>query len=359
MKILQVIPTLDMGGAETMCQGLSIQLHRMGHQISVVCLSGDRTVLTRRLESQGIPVFHLDKALGMGLDCIPKLRHVLDEVQPQVIHTHLHSLKYVALAMGRRSIPILHTIHNQADQEAVFLDKQISRWLFRRGKATPVALSREIQNSIVSLYGLPAQDIPVVCNGIDLSRCLKKTDYTLHYPIRLVHVGRFYPQKNHEAILSALVLLKQRGIRAQVSCYGTGPLLEDIRRQAEEMGLQKQVLLEGVTEDVFSALHQGDLFLLPSKWEGLPMTVIEAMGSGMPVVVSNVGGVGDMVTSGQSGLLIEPTAQALADAIETLCKDEALRTRLGTQAMEDAKRFSLEAMASGYEALYRQKEASK
>ena len=99
-------------------------------------------------------------------------------------------------------------------------------------------------------------------------------------------------------------------------------------------------------------MARADIFLLPSKWEGMPMTVIEAMGTGLPVVASRVGGVPDMVTDGESGLLIPPTAEALAQAIERLVKDEALRERLGTQARQEARRFSIEAMAQGYETLY-------
>ena len=82
------------------------------------------------------------------------------------------------------------------------------------------------------------------------------------------------------------------------------------------------------------------------------MTIIEAMGTGLPVIASRVGGVPDMVTDGESGLLIEPTAEALAQAIEKLVRSEELRQHLGRKAREEAKRFSLEAMARGYEALY-------
>ena len=113
-----------------------------------------------------------------------------------------------------------------------------------------------------------------------------------------------------------------------------------------------QVLFEGVTSDVFTPMSQADLFILPSSWEGMPMTIIEAMGTGLSVIASRVGGVPDMVTDGESGLLIEPTAEALAAAIEKLVRNEALRQSLGKKAREEAQRFSLPAMARGYEALY-------
>lgn len=88
------------------------------------------------------------------------------------------------------------------------------------------------------------------------------------------------------------------------------------------------------------------------------MTVIEAMGTGLPVIASNVGGLGDMVSPGRSGLLIEPTGQALAQAVEDLVKDPLLRERLGKNAREEAQAFRVEEMARRYERLYAQEGGS-
>ena len=351
MKILQVIPTFGMGGAETMCQGLCLQLHRMGHQVTAVSLSGDHTPLTDGLEAAGVPVRYLDKALGSGAACVGKLKALIRQEQPQVIHTHLHALKYVALAGARA--PIVHTVHNQADKEAVFLDRQIGKFLFRHKKALPVALTREIRQSVATLYGLQEGNIPLVTNGIDLGRCIPKNDYALHYPIRLLHVGRFYPQKNHAALIEACGILKKRGLNCELHCYGDGPLLSEMEEKVKAMGLEEQVILKGVTQDVYTVMSRADLFLLPSSWEGMPMTIIEAMGSGLPVIASQVGGIPDMIVPEKSGILIEPQARALADAVERLVKDEALRQALGAGGKESSRNFSLDAMAQGYLDLYK------
>lgn len=348
MKILQVIPTFGMGGAETMCAGLCRQLHSLGEEVVAVSLSGEQTALTRQIEAAGIPVRYLNKSLGLDPGCIGRLKKVIRQEQPQIVHTHLHALKYAALAGP--GAPIVHTVHNEAAQEAVFLDQKIGKYLFRRGLATPVALTREIQKSVTDLYGVT--EVPLVPNGIDLSRCQEKSDYTLHYPIELLHIGRFYPQKNHAVLLEAAEFLKKRGVPIRIRCYGDGPLLEEIRQKAAQMNLGNTVRFEGVTEDVFPCLSQADLFLLPSSWEGMPMTVIEAMGTGLPVVAARVGGIPDMLTDGESGVLIEPNAKALADAVQKLIQDEALRQALGQNARQAAQRFSLDTMTQGYLALY-------
>lgn len=355
MNILQIVPSFEVGGAETMCVGLCLELQKLGHNVTAVSLSSAQSKLTRTLTEAGVELWLLNKGPGMDLGCVSQLRAIIGEVRPQVIHTHLHALKYAALALGGRKIPIIHTIHNQAKAEAVKLDQVIGKYLFRTGRATPVALSGEIQASIVALYGLPESKVPVVCNGIDLDRCLRKTDYALHYPPRLIHVGRFYPQKNHEAMLEALQMLKGQGLRPQLTCYGDGPLLEDIKRKTVELGLEKQVVFGGLCDDVFPKLSHADVFLLPSKWEGIPMTVIEAMGTGLPVIASRVGGLPDMMEDGAEGLLIDPTPEALAKAITKVLSEEDLRQALGTAAVEAAQRFSAKAMAEKYAALYEEK----
>ena len=356
MKIMQIVPSFEVGGAETMCAGLCKALAAMGHSVVAVSLASIPTQITRQLMDAGVEVRFLDKKPGMDLGCVGRLRALIRREGPQVLHTHLHALKYAALTFT--GVPMIHTIHNQAEQEAVSLDQKIGRFLFRRGKALPVALSPRIRDSIVRLYGLPEGQVPVVLNGIDLSRCQAKTDYSLHDPVELIHVGRFYPQKNHEAILEALVLLNQRGISARVRLFGEGPRLEEIREKAAALGVDSQVHFEGVTDNVFAPMSQSDLFVLPSKWEGIPMTVIEAMGTGLPVIAAQVGGLTDMVSSGYSGMLIAPTGAALAQAVETLVKDPQLRETLGKNGLQKAQSFRVEEMARRYEKLYRQEGGS-
>ena len=264
MKIMQIVPSFEVGGAETMCAGLCKALAAMGHSVVAVSLSSIPTQITRQLAEAGVDVRYLDKKPGMDLGCVGRLRALIRRERPQVLHTHLHALKYAALTFT--GVPMIHTIHNQAEQEAVSLDQKIGRFLFRQGKALPVALSPQIRDSIVRLYGLPEGQIPVVRNGIDLSRCQVKTDYSLHDPVELIHVGRFYPQKNHEAILDALVLLNQRGLSARVRFFGEGPRMEEIQEKVASLGIDSQVRFEGVTDNVFVPMSQSDLFVLPSRW---------------------------------------------------------------------------------------------
>ena len=118
------------------------------------------------------------------------------------------------------------------------------------------------------------------------------------------------------------------------------------------MGLENQVEFPGLCDNVYPKLAHGDVFLMPSKWEGVPMAVIEAMATGLPVIASNVGGLPHLITDGVDGVLIDPTPENLAQGIEDLLKDETRRQALGQAAHQSSQRFGSERMAKEYEALY-------
>lgn len=351
MKICQIIPDLPMGGAETMCVTLSIELKKLGHQVCVISLYDCDTILSRRLTDAGIQLQCMGKKPGLDPGCIPKLRKAIKIFAPDVIHTHIHALKYAYIAALGLGIPMLRTIHSIASQDAE-ADTAINRFLFARGGVIPIAISDAIKDTTAEYYHLNISSIPVILNGVDLSRCIPKENYTADGAIKLLHIGRFHEAKNHKDIIQAMTMLKKRGIPVTLDCYGDGELLEEIKNSVARLDLQNTVRLRGVSADVFPILHDADIFLLPSVWEGIPMTIIEAMGTGLPIIASNVGGIPDMIEHNVSGLLIAPEAQALADAVEALSKDTSLRAHLGKGALQAVHRFSAEEMAEGYLSLY-------
>lgn len=358
MKICQIIPDLPMGGAETMCVTLSIALKNMGHEVCVISLYDCDTILSRQLTDAGIVLSCMGKKPGLDPMCIPRLRKALREFRPDVIHTHIHALKYAYAAAWGLNIPMLRTIHSVAHQDAE-ADTKINRFLFSHGKVTPVAISEAIRETACTYYGLQEENVPVILNGVDLSRCIPKANYSYSGSFRLIHVGRFHEAKNHSCILDALAILRRSGCNVTVDFYGNGELESAIRAQAEQLELTDAVYFCGVTNNVFPHLHDADAFILPSIWEGIPMSLIEAMGTGLPIVASNVGGIPDMVENEVSGLLIPPDAQALVNSIERLMQEEAFRNRLGSHAKESAVRFAAATMAEKYCALYLHLECRK
>jgi len=165
-------------------------------------------------------------------------------------------------------------------------------------------------------------------------------------------VGRFNEQKNHKGLLEAFRLLLQEHPRCTLDLLGDGELRQPMETYSKELGIREKVRFLGSRSDVYSYLQEADIFLMPSKFEGMPMTIIEAMGTGLPVVASPVGGIPDMLTHGESGLLASGEPEVFAQAVELLISDEALRSRLGRQARQESSRFTAEYMAEQYCAVY-------
>lgn len=354
MKILQVIPYFCFGGAETMCENLTYALTAMGHDVTVVSLYDEKTPIAQRMEKAGIKIQYLDKKLGLDLSMVPKLAKIMRHGRYDVVHTHLDVIKYAVAAAKLSGVKrCIHTVHNVAQEEAEgTLQKIINTVYFRLGWSTPVALSPEVQKTILSFYGMQEESVPVVYNGVDLSRCHVKTDYRLSSPAQLLHIGRFNYQKNHIGLLEAFARVLKTVPDCRLNLLGDGELLQDVKAQAEKLGIRENVIFHGSQSDVYPYLHSADLFLLPSRFEGMPMTIIEAMGTGLPIVATEVGGVPDMLQNGESGILVSQDADALAEAVKQLLSREDLRQALGIHARRDSRQFSAEHMAEAYCAIY-------
>ena len=355
MKILQVIPYFCFGGAETMCENLTYALTAMGHDVTVVSLYDDQTPIARRMEAAGVKILYLDKKLGLDLSMVPKLMKIMGQVKPDVVHSHLNVIKYTVAAAKLSGIRrCVHTVHNVAHEEAEGrVEKIISTIYFKLGLSIPVALSPEVRATIVSFYGLKEEKVPMIYNGVDLGKCLPKENYSLAKPARLLHIGRFNAQKNHKGLLEAFAKIAESCPDCVLQLIGDGELREETQQLAVTLGIRDKVIFLGNQTNIYPFLQEADIFLLPSIFEGMPMTIIEAMGTGLPIVASNVGGVPDMLEDGNSGLLVSCDPDAVAGAVVQLLEQKNLREKLGTNALCGSKTFGADHMARCYCDLYK------
>lgn len=355
MKIIQFMPKFGLAGAETMCENLTYELVKKGHEVIVISLYDYHSPITNRLENTGVRLVYLDKKPGLDLPIVSKIRKILKEYRPHILHTHLYLLKYVYPAAISLPIKgIVHTLHNVAEKENNKLDRTINKFLFKAGKAIPVALTEQISNTIQNEYGISQERIPVILNGVNLRLCIPETDYSLKDKehIDLIHVGRYTPVKNHEQLIDAVVKVHEVFPNIRLHLYGDGELKGTINDTIKNSNACDYIFDHGLTDNVYIPLSKADIFLLPSIYEGMPMTIIEAMATGLPVVASAVGGVPDMIEDGENGLLCGTDANSISDSIMRLINDEDLCKSLGGSAIKRAKDFSSEKMANDYIDLY-------
>lgn len=355
MKIIHVIPSLNIGGAETMMKNLIVEQANAGHNVKVVAFYQSNSSIRKALESIGVGISFIDKKLGVDLSTIVKLKKIFDIESPDVIHTHLHVLPYVFLASGKRNI--VHTVHTVADKERNGIAVYLTRMIYRSERVTPVAISDEIRKSISQFHNIPENNIPIVLNGAPISSYFEKEAYNISDKARIIHVGSLIPLKNHELMINAASILKKKNVKFQMEFAGAGYLKDKLQETINNLHLDDCVKFAGLKDDISLFLKDADLFILPSKYEGVPMSLIEAMASGLPIIASNVGGIPDMIDSNENGILINPDASELAETISKLLADNYLRETLGREAVKKSKEFSSETMYKKYMELYQKAES--
>ncbi|WP_376790593.1 glycosyltransferase [Thermoflexus sp.] len=364
IRALHILPNFGPGGAERMAAHLLLHLDRRRFEVAAVSLFDRQgTDLETMLDRAGVRVWYLGKRKGFDPRMYGRLARVFQEFRPDVVHTHQYVLRYLLpLVLARRARGWIHTVHNVAEKEVDKPGRWVHRAAFRMG-VVPVAIAKEVARSIERVYAL--KGVPLIPNGIpvaeyslgeDVRKAWRAREGYAEEDVLLVSVARMSPPKNHPLLIRAFATVACRDRRLRLLLVGDGPLRPELEDQVRVLGLENKVRFLGVRSDVPEILATADVFVLSSEWEGNPLSVMEAMAAGKPVIATAVGGVPELVEDGVSGLLVPPAdAGALAEAIWKVVDDPELRVRMGCAAFRRAKeRFDVGVMVRGYEALYEQ-----
>jgi glycosyltransferase involved in cell wall biosynthesis len=227
-----------------------------------------------------------------------------------------------------------------------------------------VAVSPEVRDELVAHRIAPAHKFTVIRLGIPLDERLgdetADLDYRALYGIPpdafvVGWVGRMTGVKDTDAVLGIVRATRQRGIPAVLCMVGDGPDRERLEQIAQDLGIARSTYFVGYQPDVAGYYRLFDAFLLPSVNEGTPVSAIESLASGTPVVATRVGGVPDVVTDGVDGFLFEPgDTEVAAERLAALALDPELRRRLGEAGRVRArKRYSVERLVDDVDRLYR------
>jgi glycosyltransferase involved in cell wall biosynthesis len=362
IRVLQILPDLDAGGAQRMAANLALTLDRSKFEVLVACLYGPSgTDLEGELARGGIPVRHLGKRPGLDRRLFGEVSRLLRAFRPEAVHTHQYVLRYVLPALVRHRTPVrLHTIHNVAEKEVDRAGRIVHHAAFRLG-VIPVAIAQEVADSLRRVYGV--EGAPLIPNGIPVERyacpAVMRDEWRAREgfgpdAVLFVCVGRLSRQKNPALLLDAFALGPASNPRSRLLFVGDGELRGEMEARASSLGLRERVRFLGVRTDVPEILGAADIFVLPSDWEGNPLSVMEAMAAGKPAVCTAVGGVPELVEDGVTGLLVQPGDEgALAAALIDLATDDRARTEIArVAARRAAEHFGIETMARSYERLY-------
>ncbi len=330
--IFQLITHARKGGAQAHVQALLANMHDR-YQMSLAC--GEEGYLMDQAARLGINTYYLPELIRLpsplrDRQAYRRLVTILQRENPDLLHTH--STKAGVLgrqAASRLGIKNVYTAHGWAFAEGIPLLQRMAAFTVERAlvKKTHkiITVSHYDERLALRLGHHAASRTVTIHNGIpDISynRANRNTQQ-----VRLVCVARFVRQKNHACLLEAVARLNGH---FGLQLVGEGPLIGNINRKLNRRTLREKVTLLPRCNDVIPVLSQADIFVLSSDWEGLPISVLEAMRAGLPVVATNVGGVSEAVVHGSNGLLVQRNDDtALAEMLETLTQDATEREAMG------------------------------
>jgi glycosyltransferase involved in cell wall biosynthesis len=346
------------GGAQVHVRDLARAFRDRHYPVQV--LVGSEGTFTEELRASGIPVVmlrHLVRPLHPSKDPrgFLEVREALRALRPSLLSTHSSKAGWIGRAAARSlGIPVVFTAHGWAFTEGVPILQRGMYWLAER-LAAPlssrvITVSEHDRNLAIRL-GVPARKVVTVYNGMpDVPASLRAQPDA--EPVRMTMVARFQEQKDHGLLLAALGALTQ-GPWA-LDLIGDGPLQPVVESQAKRLGVADRVHFLGLRRDVAERLATSQLFVLASRWEGFPYTILEAMRAGLPVVASDVGGVREAVVHGETGFLVpRGDERALRHRLTEALASPELRRRLGAAGRERFKAaFTFDRMLDKTAAVY-------
>jgi len=386
LHILQIILNLDLGGAQEMVYTLSKQLQEEGHR-PVVCSFRDGP-LHERLVSAGIPVEILpDRRYSIlafplfvweMIKIRKKLIALINRYEIEIIQTHLlQSLDFLTATLPRpQNLPhIFWTVHNYH-----FLlqksDLDRNQWLLKPKRIAYrllyrlivphidglIAVSDDVKEQILRMMGPFSRKVTVIPNCIDVNRYQqtvdrqkkrKQLEFSRDDYLMLV-VATLKKQKGHRHLIDAAREVTQARRDVHILFAGDGVLREQLQDQVHSLGLENNIHFLGNRRDIPELLAASDAFILPSLWEGLPMALMEAMASGLPIIATDVSGSRQLIPNREYGLLVPPgDAGALSSAMLYLLSNPQDSEKMSLAARRRVqKSFSAEKQAQDHLRLY-------
>jgi glycosyltransferase involved in cell wall biosynthesis len=358
--ICQVLHTLNVGGAEVLAYRLALQLSDR-YRFVFACLDEVGT-LGEELKSKGFEVESLDRKEGLDFGCARRLAQYCGDNHVDLIHAHQYT-PFVYSVLSFRRPAVIFTEHGRFFPDYPSRKRKVFNRLMLRKRDRVLGVGKSVRRALIENEGIAPNRIGVIYNGVDLDRFsladvdkrqVRESLGLATDGFVIVQVARLDYLKDHITAVRMMERVVQEVPDAQLWIVGEGPERAPIEREIEEQGLQSSVLMLGQRSDISQLLAAADLFVLTSISEGIPVTFIEAMGAGLPIVATEVGGVPEVVLHDETGILT-PSAdvQALADAVIRLATTPELAQQMGQSGQRRAQQvFTEERMHSSYEKLY-------
>ena len=293
VRVLQVVTKMDRGGLETMLMNYYRNIDRDKVQFDFLTHRAEHGQYDDEIEALGGKIYHVPHLNPLNPAYYRALNDFFREHPYKIVHSNLDCTSSFPLRAAKKAgVPyrIAHIHSTSQDKDFKYPVKMISKRLIPR-YATDFFACGEAAGK----WAFPGQKYTVMRNAIEVEKYLPdlekrnkiRKEFGLKNELVVGHVGRFVPTKNHTFLLKLLVELKKEEADAKLLLVGDGELKKKIEEKAEQLGIKESVVFTGVRSDVNDLMQAMDVFVLPSLYEGFPLTMVEAQTSGLPCVISD------------------------------------------------------------------------
>jgi sugar transferase (PEP-CTERM/EpsH1 system associated) len=367
--IAHIIHRLDFGGLENGLVNLINRIPASRYRHAIICMT-DYSDFSKRITNPAVTLHALHKPDGKGIGVYWRLWKLLRRLRPDIVHTRNLSAIEGAVVAALAGVP--YSVHGEHGRDSQDIDGLKRKYLLLRRACRPfidhyIAVSQDLETWLVNHVGVPPRRIHQIHNGVDSVRFypasggrrpLPKTDFAQPPQLVIGTVGRLQEVKDQLTLVRAFARLAavSADVRMQVRLVivGDGPLAAEVQQLVRHSGIEDLTWQTGARNDIPELLQGMDIFVLPSKAEGISNTILEAMACGLPVVATAVGGNPELVEDGQTGSLVPPNdPDAMARALQRYVQQRTLiqdHGRAGRRRVEQA--FSMTAMVERYLEVY-------
>ena len=347
-KFAMVITTFSVGGGQKVVLDLLKAMDKTRFDVKLFVHSSPvENQFTLEAEKNNIPIEFVPRDDRVSLGSYKRLSRALRDYDPDVVHVHLDTLYAPIWALFNKK-RVIFTVHSQAHR--AFNNRfyiNLHRYLALHRDYHITAVSDTIADETEKLLKLSGK-VTTVYNPVEIKALIERKE---NETVNFVNVARFSEVKNHRLLLEAFAKAHKLSQSLMLSLAGDGPLLEGCKAYAKELGIESRVSFLGNVEDVSSLLKGSDVFVLSSNSEALPISILEAMAHGLPIVSTRVGGVPDIVN--ENGILVpKGDADALCDAILEMARSSGLRQKCGEFSYQRVQEFGVENIVEKYQKLY-------
>jgi len=345
IKVLEIIDSLGSGGAESLLKNFVLEAKKNKiFNIEIATLYSN-AIFKEEIKNAGIPVWDLNLEYKYDLRVIIKLIKLIKKKKYNIVHVHLFPANiFVAVASlflpkDIKWIFSEHSVYNRRRSFKIF--KILDSFTYGRYLKI-ICVSKQVQSALLNWMPSTKGKTKVVSNAVPVSGLLEIRNCKIY---DILFVGRLTQAKGVDVLLRAIKILKNKYSKnLKIAIVGDGPLKENLNNLTAELGVNGEVKFLGVRKDIEELMVSSKIFVLPSRWEGLPMVILEAMSRGMSIIATKVGGIPELIENGKEGILISPEdSETLARAISSLLKNEELQEKLSQAAYEKVREnYSIE-----------------